>query len=213
MGQSKNGPFSGHTGRTGGLVGSRKNGKWILAVVKATAPKPPTVLQQYQQIKLGMITQWLSSIDSFIRLGFAAYDSEMSAWNAAVKYNLLHAVGGVGPAFNIVYADALLSRGSLDGAELGEVSAVTAGELEFSWSANVGEYNGHATDKAVLLVYNPMEGKFVMVKGAVTRATLSYTMLLPSAFSGDTVHAYMAFVSADGKGVSTSDYLGSAIVL
>jgi hypothetical protein len=39
------------------------------------------------------------------------------------------------------------------------------------------------------------------------------TIELPADYSGDLVHAWMSFVSADGKQVSDSAYVGSVSVI
>jgi hypothetical protein len=60
------------------------------------APGTPGKLQRNQQMKFGMMTNWLSRINSFLKLGCRKYDSEMSPFNAAVRYNLEKAVTGDG---------------------------------------------------------------------------------------------------------------------
>jgi hypothetical protein len=86
-------------------------------------------------------------------------------------------------------------------------------QLDFSWSANIGTWKGATTDDAAFIVYNPSKQLFVMSIGVVTRAALLFDMELPSEFSGDNVHVYMAFVSEDGKRVSTSVYVGATVVM
>lgn len=48
---------------------------------------------------------------------------------------------------------------------------------------------------------------------AVPRSALTYTMNLPADYGGDTVHAYMSFVAADGKMASNSKYLGIMVII
>ena len=213
MSELKNGPFSGFTGRTGQLVGYRKKGKWIMAAVKATAPRPPSVLQLNQQMKFGLVTSWLGWIGDFIDLGFQHYDAKMSAMNAAVKYNLDNAVTGVSPNYVMDYPEVLFSRGRLAQAYSLEMATLTPAQLDFSWLANIGSVEAEPTDKAVFIVYNPLKDLFVVANGVVTRSALSYDMALPTDFSGDTVQVYMAFVSADNKKVSTSYYAGATAIL
>ncbi|MGY4386543.1 hypothetical protein ACVWYN_003598 [Pedobacter sp. UYP24] len=213
MGTLKNGPFSGFTGRTGSLVGSRKNGKWMMAAVKATGTRPPTVKQLNQQIRFGLITGWLSGITSLIRTTFTNYDSEMTAMNYAVQWNLKNAVTGVSPNYTIDFQKTILSRGQLEpAAGLGVVAAEVA-ELKFSWSPNLGRNNGKDSDDCIFMVYNPLKGRWLTQYGAVTRAALQYTLSVPAEYSGDTLHIWFAFISEDGKLVSTSYYLGALPLL
>ncbi len=133
--------------------------------------------------------------------------------NAAVKYNIDHAVTGVATNYVMDYPEVLFSRGRLAQAYMPEVTATTAAQLDFSWLANIGVVSAAPTDKATFIVYNPVKDLFSIANGLVVRSALSYDMALPADFSGDTVHAYMAFVSADGKKVATSQYLGSYILM
>lgn len=213
MGRLKNGPFSGFTGRTGSLVGSRKNGKWIMAAVRATAPGAPSVLQLNQQMKFGMMTSWLSWINGFLKLGYQNYDSTMSPFNAAVRYNLQNAVTGVAPNYAIDYPKVLLSRGALAPAYDLVMSTTLDAQLDFTWQDNIGEYTGEDTDLAAFIVYNPLQQLFVISVGPATRVLGSFDMALPASFSGENVHVYMAFLSADKKQVSTSKYVGATVVM
>lgn len=212
MGRLKNGPFSGFTGRTGSLVGSRKNGKWIMAAVRATAPGTPSELQRNQQMKFGLMTGWLSRINSFLKVGYRKYDGEMSPFNAAVRYNLEKAVTGVAPVYTIDYPKVLLSNGALSPAYNLVMATTLDAQLDFSWEDNIGEFTGEDTDLAAFIVYNPTQEVFVMVVGPATRASGSFDMELPASFSTQNVHVYMAFVSANKKLVSTSQYLGATVV-
>lgn len=212
MGQLKNGPFSGFTGRTGSLVGYRRLGKWIMAAVKATAPRDPSLLQQYNSIRFTLFVEWLSWISEFIKVGFQAYATDMSAMNAAVRYNLDNAVTGVAPAFTIDYPKVMLSRGKLAQAYQLSMATTTDAQLDFSWTMNIGTWRGSDTDEAAFIVYDPTKADFAISMGEVTREDLAFDMALPALWSGDSVYVYMAFVSPDGKQVSSSEYVGTTVV-
>lgn len=213
MGKLKNGPFSGFTGRTGSLVGSRRKGKWILSAVKATESKPPTLKQLNQQMRFGLATGWLSGIASIIRTTFKGYDDNMTAMNYAVHLTLESAITGVSPNYMINFPKAILSKGNLEPANSPGIITEDVAELKFVWLANLGKYNGEATDDCLFIVYNPLKGRWVTQYGAITRAALQYTLSIPAEYSGDLVHAWFAFISEDGKSVSTSQYLGALEIL
>lgn len=213
MSELRNGPFSGFTGRTGQLVGYRKNGKWIMAALTAVTPGPPTEAQKDQRLRFGIFPSWLSWIADFVTLGFQAYDKKMSAMNAAVKYNMDNALTGVAPNFAIDYSKVLLSRGRLAPANNLSVVSSTAAELKFTWQANIGTVDASPTDKAVFVVYNELRELFIQDIGNATRADLTYDLTLPLDFSGETVQVYMAFLKADDKKVSTSQFIAEIIVV
>jgi hypothetical protein len=69
------------------------------------------------------------------------------------------------------------------------------------------------TDKVTFMVYNAVRDKFVTLKGIALRSALAYSLQLPLDFSGEDVEIYLSFVSADGKLVSDSLYMGNLTVL
>jgi len=214
MGKLTGGIDNDMIGRLGNHVGRRVKGENIISMRPAKSNRPPTPLQYDQRLRFGLVTNWLSWIGEFIKIGFQHYDNNgKSAMNAAVQYNLEKAVTGTSPNFLMDYADVLVSRGKLAKAYNPEVATLTVAQLDFSWDANTGTFVGAETDKAVFIVYNPAKHDFAVQIGGVTRDDLQYDMVLPADYSLDTVHIWMAFVSADEKEVSTSQYLGSTAVL
>ncbi|WEK20517.1 MAG: DUF6266 family protein [Candidatus Pedobacter colombiensis] len=206
-------------GRLGNHVGRKRKGKNIISMRPSKSKKPGTPLQINQRIKFGMMTSWLSNLSGLIDIGFAAYDTKMTAQNAAVKYNLEHAITGTGPDYQINYRKILYSRGPLDLPIYMEVGTVIDCKIEFLWAnqivnpGNPGESNALATDKATLLVYNSTKGKFVTLKAAAPRSALKFELQLPLDFAGDSVDCWMSFVSANGKLVSNSIYITKLLVL
>lgn len=213
MGKLRGGIDFDMIGLLGNHVGRRTRGENIIAMRPAKSKKPPTVAQINQRLKFGLVASWLRRLGSVIDIGFKDYDAEMSARNAAFSYNLLRAVTGIAPNFTIDYAKVMFSLGLLDLPNTPEVSVVAAAKLDYSWAATTGDTNGLATDKLTFVVFNPSKNKFVTLKGGAVRSALAYSLQLPGDFSGDTVEAYFSMVSADGKLVSDSFYVGSFIVL
>ena len=200
-------------GRTGNHVGRRVKGENIISMRPAKSNRPPTPLQYDQRLRFGLVTHTLSEMGEFIKIGFQGYDASMSPMNAAVGYNLEKAVTGISPNYVLDYPKVLFSKGRLDGANAMEAATLTPAQLDFTWLANTGTFTGGATDKAVFIVYNPLKDRYEYSYGAVTRSALSYDMILPADYSGDTVQIYTAFVSADGKEVSTSRFVGATEIL
>ena len=201
-------------GKLGNHVGRKVNGENIISMRPAKTNRPPTPLQYDQRLRFGLVTNWLSWIGQFIKIGFQHYDSKgKSAMNAAVQYNLENAVTGTTPNFLMDYAKVRVSRGKLTKAYNPEVATVSVAQLDFTWAANTGVFTGAATDKVVFIVYNPIKHDFAVQMGGASRADLEYQMALPGDYSLDTVHIWMAFMSTDEKEVSNSQYLGATAVL
>ena len=213
MGFLKGGPYYHLVGRTGNNVGRVVKGKNVFAMRPAKSSKLPTQALLDQRFKFGLITNWLRRLAGVINVGFKDYDSEMSPRNAAVSYNLQNAIIGVSPNYTIDYEKVVYSRGLLDVAYNPLIAVTVAARLDYTWGAPTGDSNAQGTDKATFVVYNESKNKFVTLKGVILRSALAYNLLLPPDWSGDTVVAYLSFVSADGKLVSDSHYVGQFIVL
>ncbi|ACU05067.1 DUF6266 family protein [Pedobacter heparinus] len=213
MGFLSGGPYYDMIGRTGNNVGRRVKGKNVFSMRPSKSNKAPTVAQVNQRLRFELVASWLRRLGSVIDIGFKEYDAQMSARNAAFSYNVLHAITGVTPNYTIDYAKVMFSKGPLDLPNDPQINVATAAKLDYSWAATTGDSNGLATDKFSFVVFNPSKNKFVTLKGGAVRSALAYSLQLPGDFSGDTVEAYFSIVSADGKMVSDSVYIGPFIVL
>ncbi|MDR6785241.1 hypothetical protein ABIE26_003940 [Pedobacter africanus] len=200
-------------GRVGNHVGRKVDGDNVLAMRPAASTKAPTQAQLDQRFKFGLMTGWLRRLASVIDVGFKDNNKGLTPRNAAVSYNLANAITGVSPNFTISYEDVLYSKGKLDLPGSPVVAVTTAGKLDYSWLAVNGDTNALPADKMTFVVYNPSKDKFVTLRGGALRSALAYVLQLPPDWGGDIVEAYFSVVSADGKLVSDSYYLGSFVVL
>jgi hypothetical protein len=122
-----------------------------------------------------------------------------------------NAITGVAPDFTVDYANALVSKGSLTGVLNPVTDLATAGEVSFGWDNNTAGNKAKATDKAMLLAYNPSKKESASLLEGADRSTGSDVLTIPETYSGDTIYMFMAFISADSKTVSNSVYIGSGI--
>jgi hypothetical protein len=213
MGFLKGGPFYHLQGRTGNNVGRVVKGKNVFSMRPAKSSKPATVLQLDQRFKFGLMATWLRRLAGVIYVGFKDYDAEMSPRNAAIGYNLQNAVTGVSPNYTIDYTKVVYSRGILDLPDNPLVAVAAGAKINYTWAAPLGDTNALGTDKVTFVVYNEARDKFVTLKGGAIRSALAYSLQLPLDFSGEEVQVYMSFVSADGKLVSDSIYMGPFLLL
>ncbi|WP_285008558.1 DUF6266 family protein [Pedobacter faecalis] len=214
MGFLLGGPYYHLKGRTGNNVGRIVRGKNVFSMRPHRAERAFSEAELSVHMKLGLVTGWLSDVSSFLKLGFEREDKKMTAWNAAVKFNLDNAITGVYPNFTIDYPKVLFSKGKR--APLSDLAVATTEEaqLDFSWTATIDVLQpGAPDDEVVIIIYNPLKQKFVISPAGILRSALSYDMALPPAFSGDNVEVYASVLSADEKEVSTSVYLGSVEVM
>ncbi len=81
------------------------------------------------------------------------------------------------------YPNALVARGNLAGSLNAVASSTVAGTVKFDWDDNTGEIGASATDKTLLVVYNPVQNQAVTVNELAERADETQTVTVPSSFA------------------------------
>lgn len=206
MGILKSGLLGPFRKKTGPAIGRRHKGQNVITALHHKSNKPLTPLQLEAQEKFGLLSSFLNKIGQLVNPGFKQYAKRKSPVNTAFSYNYDHAFVKTGDNYLINYPKIVYSRGHI--VVPSNARAVPAtGQITFSWQRqNQSAYCQH-TDLASLLVYNPVKHTYVQLPDITDRYTGEYTMLLPLDFSGDTVHCYMSFASADGKLAGNSVYV------
>jgi len=175
--------------------------------------KPKTAAQLEQRGKFNAVMKFLQPLTVFLRVGFKNDKATMSPFNAAMSYDLKNALTGTYPDYGIDYSRVLVSRGKLPGALNPAIVSYAASEIEFSWNDNSSALDAMANDKAVLVVYNPVKQDVVYLLSGKSRIGGSQVIFLPTEFSGDTVHCYIAFQKANQTAISNSLYIGDMLVM
>jgi hypothetical protein len=211
MGKISQGVLGGFSGKVGNVVGGTWKGIDYMRIKPANVSNPRTAGQVDQRSKFSTTLKFLQSMTDFLRVGFKLYANKMTQFNAAMSYNLNNAITGSYPNFTIDYANALVSRGGLVGAANAAVSS-SGGLVEFTWDDNTGSGNAQATDKALLVVYNPAKDESIYDSAGAVRSATSQNLGMPASYVGDDVEAFIGFLSEDGKEVANSVYIGSVTV-
>ena len=209
MGKIAQGILGGLSGKVGNIIGGSWKGIDYIRIKPSSVANPRTVGQVNQRNKFTVTLEFIQAVKPFIQKGYKFLAVKKTAFNAAMSYVLNNAIGGVEPNFNVDYANALVSRGGLSTALNPTTDLTTAGEVTFNWDDNSAEGNANATDKAMLLVYNPSKKESISLLDGADRTVGSQIIPIPTTYAGDTVELFMAFISADGSQVSNSIYLGS----
>ena len=209
MGKISQGILGGLSGKVGNVIGGNWKGIDYLRIKPSSVANPRTVGQVNQRNRFTVTLEYLQPNLDFIKKGYKSYAVKKTEFNAAMSYVLNNAVTGTAPNFTIDYSLALLSRGSLSGALNPATDLATAGQVEFIWDDNSDEGNANTTDKAMLLVYNPIKKESIYNLEGALRTVGSQIVAIPNSYAGDTVQLFMAFINADGTSVSNSIYLGS----
>jgi len=154
----------------------------------------------------------LKPITGFLRVGYKKYAIKQTAFNAAMSYILNNAVTGSSSAdYSVDLAKVLVSRGSLTGA-LNGVAISANGVVTVNWADNSGSGTATATDKALIVILNPTRAESIFDTGGNQRAATTEDITVPADWVGESVEVFLGFITADGKEVANSVYLGTVAV-
>jgi len=212
MGKISQGVLGGFSGKVGNVVGGSWKGIDYMRIMPASVANPRTPGQVDQRSKFSTVLRFLQPITDFLRVGFKLHAKKMTQFNNAMSFNLLNAITGAYPNHTIDYPNALVSRGNLTGALNPAVTSPSPGSVDFNWDNNSGSGNAEGTDKSLLVIYNPAKDQSVYETEGASRNTTSDSLTVPSEYSGDTVEAFIGFISENGRSVANSIYIGSVTI-
>lgn len=212
MGTINQGITGGFSGKVGTVIGSNWNGVDYMRGIPTHMANPQTEGQQNQRAKVALMMKFLRPLKDLLRVGFKKQAVKMSPFNAAMSYNLAHAVTNTSPDLAIDYSKVLVSQGKLPAAVSPEVTSPATGQVEFRWKDNSSDKGALPTDRAVLLMYNPEKGQVITLMEGNMRTEGNQLVTLPTAFAGVEVHCYIAFRNATQTMISDSGYAGEVLV-
>lgn len=205
-----NGPFS---GKIGNAVGANYRGIDYMRSLPALSQKQPTEKQLNQRALLAMVSGWLAPLKALIWIGYQVFTGDKTPMNGCVAFHLKEAVNGNSAAdYAINFAKAIFSRGELLISLIKEVLVLIDGILRIEWDNPLPSAFCKDDDKANVVIYNPAKQEFVTFKDVAQRGDRRVDLQLPAKFAGDSVHAWMHYVNAEGNAVSTTQYLGETVV-
>jgi len=207
-----NGVLGAFSGVVGPVVGAVVRGVATIRSKPKKSTKPAKESQIQQRTKFGLATKFIKTLKRVVDVGFQSYNKTMSPSNAAVQDVLINAIVGLAPNYKIDFPNVTLSKGSLyDSYTLKVMPPLPDLELLFTWNPAelpAEEALLYATDRISFVLYDEVTHRFIALLGAVARSVGTYQMSIPFSFEGAKLHTWAFFVSADGKAVSNSQYLG-----
>lgn len=218
MGTFTPGTMGAVNGKIGTLIASKWKQTFVARGLSAKSKKPASLAQADHRAKFGVVTTFLGRLSELITVGYQnATSGNNTPLNVATKYHMANAVKGLYPNYEIDLPKVKLSvgkDGQVDGAY--SISLTTAAErlINFTWKVNPYQpAKTLGTDKLTILIYSVEQDGFITFNGRAVRSELSTFVDLPEPYAGDSMHVWIYFVSADGKLVSQSTYLGLVKVL
>ena len=205
MGKYNQGIYGPYSGRVGNVIGTFWKGRPVMRIRAATHTDANTVLQQAQRMRFRLVSSFIKAHEKLVRLGYATADTTLSAFNSAMKYNIVNAVTGTFPTLKLDLTKVRLSDGNRDNLAGVSVTALAAGQIKIDWTDNSGNGIGESTDKIYLSIGSADSGE-VMITDAngASRLDETVTLTLPAGWSGRTV-SVIGFTIKDGVTVQATD--------
>jgi hypothetical protein len=197
----------GFRGKVGKLVGGKWNGVDYVRSIGARSNKPSTSGQQDHRSKMALAVNFTRSIKKVVRVGFRDKAIRMSGYNAALKDLLKNAITGESPDFRIDYSKVMVCRGEGRGPIGASASSPAAETITFKWNTRNVSGEVLPTDKAILVAFCEAFNVSAFTIQGPDRSTGTGSLEMPE-FSGQEVHTWLAFISADGETVFDSSYTG-----
>ena len=212
MGKINLGILGSFSGKVGNVVGGKWKGISYMRAKATSVSNPRTDGQMSQRSKFALVLAILKPITGFIRVGYKKYAIKQTAFNAAMSYILNNAVTGSSSAdYSVDLAKVLVSRGNLTGAANAKVTSA-GGVVTLTWDDNSGSGTATQTDKALIVVLNPTRVESVFDTAGNQRVAGTEDIPVPADWVGESVEVFLGFITADGKDVANSVYLGTVAV-
>ncbi|MGK6351015.1 DUF6266 family protein [Parapedobacter sp. DT-150] len=202
-------------GKVGGVVFYTANGQNIArSLPRATRKKrKPTALQALQRERFKVMQDWLRPLLRVVKVGFGKYAPPRTGHNAAMSYNLTHAVVYNEEASRYeVNPEAFAFSGGPLAAPLNASAVQDGNTVRFSWE-NPGGRDIRYTTRTMLLLCKPGSGTcHYKTYGNAAGVGMDTLDVRGYYLPGDTCHAYMAFIDEETGAVSDSVYAGSFVL-
>lgn len=211
MGKANQGIFGGWTKKVGNVVGRIVQGQNVYSIYQPNVSNPRTVEQQQNRSKFTLLSRFMSTMLPAIRLGFRNLDGyeRGSAYSAALGYNSkLDIVSGVYPNYEILVNKAIISEGSVV-LPYDPSGSASEGEYTATWADNSGQGDAEASDVPIVVLYNATRGECVVGERTNKRSDRTTKVTIPTAWVGDTGHAYLFMMRERNRTNSMSTYLGT----
>jgi hypothetical protein len=200
-------------GRLGYVIMSKWKKIYVVKSLYTLKPKNKDAKQLPQVTKLKLMSGFLTHFRESIKLGFFKRNNKITEWALAIKYNLAHALVGSETDFQINYKNIKFSNGNLEGAWASKIKFESK-QITCSWQmAEHANKKLIGRDTAHILLYDVSKGTALNHKVFAERSDLEWTVTLNEGYIGHFIHAWIFFVSPDGKSVSNTDYIGSGTTI
>ena len=196
-------------GKVGGVVFYTANGQNLARSLprKPRRKRKPTPLQALQRERFRVVQEWLRPLLRVVKVGFGKYAPPQTGHNAAMSYNLTHAVVfNEGESRHEINPEKFAFSGGPLPVPLEATVAQEGSVVRFTWETPKCQDIRYTT-RTILVLYHPINGSCAYkTYGAGWKSDVVDTRGFN--LVGGTCHAYMAFIDEETGAVSDSVYAG-----
>ncbi len=218
MSKLPRGIISEGAGKIGNTIVSNWKGIQYVKSRPALIKDPRTPLQETRRSRFARIMNIMVPLSPAVRIGFKGYATRMSAFNAAVSYNLKNAFSGNPDSCELLYSCLLFTHGLYPGIDEGCCTLAGQGKVRISWNVGPLPQSFFNSDSIIAVLINETAGTSVYYTDACLWTKGSIQLDLPGYNTGDTIHCYLgklcpekAFTGNYVHGISDSRYVGSIV--
>jgi hypothetical protein len=208
MAISNNGVLGAFIGTIGPVTGFMRNGKNVLRTSNSSIQNKRTPLQLAQRQKISICNSFTKAFSGtgFFNKSFPAYGHTGTGFNRVTSVLMSRVLTGVYPDMDLNYAQVMVSKGRLPGAQ-GSKASIKNGIIHFSFIDNSTDGIASGDDTVILVAFAPdlQQALFTLYGGF--RKDKKAVLNVP-AFKGHVVETWIGFLSKDEKNASDSVYTG-----
>jgi len=166
-----------------------------------------------QHEKLSQMSTFLTVFKEEIKVGFFKKKSKISPMNRAMQYNIDNAFSNTNGELKINYDRIKFCNGNRERAWSEQISFEAGCKINITWDIpELLNLKRIGKDIACILLFNATKPFRCYKSASNIRMDKSISLEMGNHVAGDLFHAWIYFVTPDGKTISDSDYIGSGIV-
>lgn len=199
------------SGKLGDVVLVNRKGKlhFRSRPKKREKPLSPAQLKQVSVIKA--VSPFIAKVKPVVKMGFAGKSDNDK--DSALSFLMKNAVDKSGPVAVLDYTRVLVTRGDLMAPAGGQADYDPTDGLTIQWNDNSGTGSARASDRGLIAAYCPEVHEAICVTENGPQRDKKYISVPVSGlYAGRTLHVYLSFISASGRDISKSVYLGEVEV-
>lgn len=192
MGKAKQGAWGAVQGSVNNLIYSSWKGIPYVRAKPAVVRNPRTAAQQSARGAFARVQALVAGLPELVRMGFAAFTDGRSAYNAAMSYNLKHAVHKEGKNSALQYHLLSFSEGNY--APLSDCTATQQQkEVVLTWNPQVpaGEWSGRPEDWVAVVAVNEEHTQPLWLPAVALRSHARFELQLPDEWLAGKVHFWL----------------------